>query len=105
MLGGKIIKDCLYGCPGQDCEYGLYAIHGARLGCYPTSCTDWDSKKANNYSSLSIIGNLICMTVVTTNPDYYKDIVDMGQKILQQHDRIKCRTSIQHKAKHLKKFI
>ena len=46
MLGGKIIKDCLFGCKvGADVEYGLYAIHGARLGCYPTSCTDWDSQK------------------------------------------------------------
>ena len=26
------------------------------------------------------------MTVVTKDPDYYKESVELGQKILQQHD-------------------
>ena len=30
---------------GADVEYVSQAIHGARLGCYPTSCTDWDPKQ------------------------------------------------------------
>ena len=48
------------------------AIHGARLGCYLTSCTDWDFTKANNYRFFNSIGNLICMT--TTGLTFIKKV-------------------------------
>lgn len=71
---------------GQDSEYGLYAIHGARLGCYLTSCTDWDFTKANNYSFFKHYWQYDIHDGGNIKPDYYKDIIDMGQKIIDQHD-------------------
>ena len=38
--------------------------------------------------------------------DFYKESVELGQKILQQHDiELSAESPIQHKAKLLKKFI
>jgi len=34
---------------GMDNPLGVYAIHGARTGCYLTTCTDWDFTQANEY--------------------------------------------------------
>ena len=34
---------------GADVENGYYAIHGARLGCYPVNCTDWDIVKTREF--------------------------------------------------------
>ena len=70
---------------GADVEYGIQAIHGARLGCYLTSCTDWDFTKANNYRFFQQYWKFE-MHDNNRTPDFYKESVELGQKIMQQHD-------------------
>ena len=70
---------------GADVEYGIHAIHGARLGCYLTSCTDWDFTKANNYRFFQQYWKFE-MHDDNRTPDFYKESVELGQKILEQHD-------------------
>jgi len=40
---------------GSDIENGLYAILGARQGCYMTNCTDWDYVNVRDFSVLNEI--------------------------------------------------
>lgn len=38
---------------GEDVENGLWAIYGARLGCYMTNCTDWDFVNVRDFEWLT----------------------------------------------------
>jgi len=38
---------------GQDVKNGLWAIYGARLGCYMTTCTDWDYTQVRDFEYLN----------------------------------------------------
>ena len=38
---------------GQDVANGIWAIHGARLGCYMTNCTDWDYVQVRDFEYLT----------------------------------------------------
>lgn len=38
---------------GSDVENGLWAIYGARLGCYMTMLTDWDHNNVRTFSYLN----------------------------------------------------
>jgi hypothetical protein len=38
---------------GADVENGLWAIYGARLGCYMTVCTDWDYTNVRDFEYLN----------------------------------------------------
>ena len=38
---------------GADTENGLWAIYGAREGCYPTNCTDWDFVNVRDFEYLN----------------------------------------------------
>lgn len=38
---------------GADVQYGLWAIYGARLGCWMTNCTDWDYIQVRNFEYLN----------------------------------------------------
>lgn len=40
---------------GAHVEYGLWAILGARHGCYKTNCTDWDYVEVRDFEKLSEI--------------------------------------------------
>jgi hypothetical protein len=37
---------------GQDVEHGIWAIAGAREGCYRTLCTQWDFKQVRDFKVL-----------------------------------------------------
>jgi hypothetical protein len=37
---------------GEDVSYGLWAIYGARMGCYMTNCTDWDYTQVRDFDYL-----------------------------------------------------
>jgi hypothetical protein len=38
---------------GADVMQGLWAIYGARLGCYMTNCTDWDYTQVRDFEYLN----------------------------------------------------
>ena len=70
---------------GMDNENGIYAIHGARTGCYLTTCTDWDFTQANEYRYFEKYWRFD-LHDDNPNPDFYKQILDMGEKIVAEHD-------------------
>ena len=69
---------------GMDNPMGVYAIHGARTGCYLTSCTDWDFTQANEYMYFEKYWRY---DLHDDNPiDFKKDILALGEKILELHE-------------------
>lgn len=38
---------------GADVTNGLWAMYGARLGCYMTNCTDWDYRQVKDFDYLN----------------------------------------------------
>jgi hypothetical protein len=38
---------------GADVENGLWAVYGARLGCYMTNCTNWDYTQVRDFDYLN----------------------------------------------------
>jgi hypothetical protein len=38
---------------GADVSQGLWALYGARLGCYMTNCTDWDYLQVRDFDYLN----------------------------------------------------
>jgi hypothetical protein len=38
---------------GADVKNGIWAMYGARLGCYLTSCTDWDYTQVRDFEYLT----------------------------------------------------
>lgn len=38
---------------GEDVENGIWAIYGARQGCYMTNCTDWDYTQVRDFKWLN----------------------------------------------------
>ncbi len=54
---------------GSDVDNGLWAIYGARLGCYMTNCTDWDFTNVRNFEYLNSL---------------YKDVAPKSDDILKQ---------------------
>ena len=38
---------------GSDVDQGLWAIYGARLGCYMTNCTSWDHTQVRDFDYLN----------------------------------------------------
>lgn len=65
---------------GSDVENGLYAILGARQGCYMTNCTDWDFINVRDFSKL----NKIFEQKVIDSNQIEKDIESYGKLI--KHD-------------------
>lgn len=40
---------------GSDVNYGIWAMLGARMGCYLTLCTDWDFIQVRDFDSLNLL--------------------------------------------------
>ena len=38
---------------GADVKTGVWAMYGARLGCYLTTCTDWDYTQVRDFEYLT----------------------------------------------------
>lgn len=54
QLGKRNYQRLLMWCSvGADIENGLWAIYGARLGCYLTNCTDWDYIQVRDFDYLN----------------------------------------------------
>lgn len=69
---------------GMDNPMGVYAIHGARTGCYLTTCTDWDFTQANEYRYFEKYWRFELHDDKTT--DFYKDSIELGRKITAEHE-------------------
>lgn len=54
QLGDRNYRRLIMWCSvGQDVANGIWAIHGARLGCYMTNCTDWDYVQVRDFEYLT----------------------------------------------------
>ena len=54
QLGPRNYQRLLMWCSvGQDVSNGLWAIHGARLGCYLTNCANWDYVQVRDFEYLN----------------------------------------------------
>ena len=70
---------------GMDNPMGVYAIHGARTGCYLTTCTDWDFTQANEYNYFQKYWRYD-LHDDKRNPDFFQQAIELGKKITAQHD-------------------
>ena len=70
---------------GMDNPMGVYAIHGARTGCYLTTCTDWDFTQANHYNYFEKHWRYDIHDD-NPNPDFFQQVIELGKKITAQHD-------------------
>ena len=70
---------------GMDNPMGVYAIHGARTGCYLTTCTDWDFTQANHYNYFEKYWRYD-LHDDKRNPDFFQQAIELGKKITAQHD-------------------
>lgn len=56
---------------GADVEYGVWAIYGARLGCYMTNLTDWDYVQVRDFEYINVLfSEELEKLSLMTNHDY-----------------------------------
>lgn len=69
---------------GSDVDNGLWAIYGARLGCYKTALTDWDPNQIADYDWFRdyFYKGEAC-EMIDTDHDLYDKVCKLG-KILNQ---------------------
>jgi hypothetical protein len=54
QLGKRNYQRLLMWCSvGSDVPNGIWAIYGARLGCFLTNCTDWDYVQVRDFEYLN----------------------------------------------------
>lgn len=73
---------------GMDNPMGVYAIHGARYGCYLVTCTDWDIIKTREFAWHNKFWN---MELNNEKGEFTLDkckeqIIDLGNKIKANND-------------------
>jgi hypothetical protein len=68
---------------GQDVKNGLWAIYGARLGCYMTNCTDWDYTQVRDFDYLNQLFVQEKQRLVTEE-DLSNETVQTGEKLFKQ---------------------
>jgi hypothetical protein len=56
---------------GSDVDNGLWAMYGARMGCYMTNCTDWDYVNVRDFDYLTNLFNTIAGNDPLEKIDYY----------------------------------
>ena len=60
---------------GADVDHGLWAMYGARLGCYMTNCTDWDYLQVRDFDYLNNLFEKV------SNNDPIEQIVMLGEEL------------------------
>jgi hypothetical protein len=70
---------------GADIKNGLWAILGARQGCYMTNCTDWDYIQVRDFEYLGTLWEEL-VTGKITNDNVLEHIKDLGNLISPQLD-------------------
>jgi hypothetical protein len=78
---------------GSDVENGLWAIYGARLGCYKTVLTDWDINLIADYEWFKgffndevaplFVGDTVCRytKLAWSKSELYDNIVALGEEL------------------------
>lgn len=67
---------------GADVKNGLWAMYGARMGCYYTMCTEWDHIQVRDFEYLK---GLWTEEASKTNDDnLLESLSDLGQKLKTQ---------------------
>ena len=80
---------------GADVEHGLYAIHGARLGCYLVNCTDWDLVQTREFEFYEKYWrNEVMKSPITTESDNTPQGTGVGTASLFTLDM--CKSQIIH---------
>lgn len=70
---GNINRLCIWASVGQDVDNGIWAIYGARMGCYYIMFTDFDHTIISNYNAMNKLWN----TVSDKNP--YNESIELGK--------------------------
>lgn len=65
---------------GSDVKNGLWAIYGARLGCYMTNCTDWDYVNVRDFDYLTNMWKEKIESNITEE-NIKNEIQDLGEKL------------------------
>ena len=73
---------------GLDITNGIYAILGARQGCYMTNCTDWDFVNVRDFKYLESLYKEEILSL-ETDTDLYSKIISLGNKI-ERNLKISC---------------
>jgi hypothetical protein len=56
---------------GAHAEHGLWAILGARHGCWKTNCTDWDYTEVRDFDKLAEIFKEVSTADVAERIEWY----------------------------------
>lgn len=73
---GNVNNLCIWASVGQDIENGIWAIYGARLGCYMLMFTDFDHSIISDYDKMASLWQDY------SKKDPYKESIELG-KILR----------------------
>lgn len=85
---------------GQDVKNGIWAILGARQGCYLTNCTDWNYIKVRDFAWLNEYWKNYVEHL--TEKDVLNEIEKLGKNLKEVIDIPECFTSNQ--SRFFKKF-
>lgn len=72
---------------GSDVKNGIYAILGARQGCYMTNCTDWDFTNVRDFQYLN---NLWKETVLEKTEDEILEEISMYGLKIEKNLSVPC---------------
>lgn len=68
---------------GSDVENGIWAMYGARLGCYLTTCTDWDHVMVRDFDYLDVHWTNTLLEVTQENIEFKTH--ELGLKLKEHH--------------------
>jgi hypothetical protein len=72
---------CIWQSVGADVQNGLWAIYGARLGCYMTNCTDWNFINVRDFEWINeFFKNEVSQKINEQN--ILEETVKIGKKLL-----------------------
>lgn len=66
---------------GAHVDNGLWAILGARHGCYKINCTDWDYTEVRDFDNLAEIFKEVSSQDITTGIAYYGDELKQNYRL------------------------
>lgn len=72
---GNINRLCIWSSIGQDVENGIWAIYGARMGCFNTMFTDTDHAIISNYDLMKSLWETV------SNDDPYEKSMELGKSL------------------------
>ena len=73
LWSGNINRLCIWSSIGQDIDNGIWAIYGARLGCYTVMLSDTDHTIISDYDKMDDLWDSVC------EKDPYTESIELGK--------------------------